>query len=169
MKKRTRARELSLQFLYQLDLLGEAVKDELSEFLRSEEKDGETCRYARRLVEGTHEHRAAIDAEIQGVAQNWQISRMAVIDRNVLRLAAYELMFCDDIPPKVAINEAIELGKRYSTENSGKFINGILDKIKSRVAEGTTGTPMDEDAESAPTPPPTERDDEPGDAGGEEA
>ena len=136
MKKRTRGRELALQFLYQLDLLGEEVLGTLSEFLRSEERDAETCRYARKIVEGAYEHRIGIDAEIQGVAQNWQISRMAVIDRNVLRLAAYELRHCDDIPPKVAINEAIELGKRYSTENSGKFINGILDKIKSRVAAG---------------------------------
>jgi transcription antitermination factor NusB len=131
-KKRTRARELSLQFLYQLDLLGDELIDELPRFLRGEEKDGETCRFARRLVEGTHEKRAQLDAEIQRVAQNWQISRMAVIDRNVLRLAAYELLFCDDIPPKVAINEAIELGKRYSTQNSGGFINGILDKVKDR-------------------------------------
>ena len=133
MKKRTRARELALQFLYQLDLLGPVVLPDLSEFLRQEEKDGQTCRFARRLVEGTHEHRPAIDAEIQSVAQNWQISRMAVIDRNVLRLATYELLFCTDIPPKVAINEAIELGKRYSTANSGAFINGILDKIKSHA------------------------------------
>ena len=135
MKKRTRARELALQFLYQLDLVGAEIIDELAAFLRQEERDGETCRFARRLVEGTHEHHQAIDSEIQTVAQNWQISRMAVIDRNVLRLAAYELLYCDDIPPKVAINEAIELGKRYSTENSGAFINGILDKIKNRALE----------------------------------
>ena len=131
MKKRTRARELALQFLYQLDLLGSEVLDDLSAFLRLEESDAQTCRFARRLVEGTHEHREAIDEGIQQVAQNWQIARMAVIDRNVLRLATYELLHCEDIPPKVAINEAIELGKRYSTANSGAFINGILDKIKS--------------------------------------
>jgi len=135
-KKRTRARELGLQFLYQIDLLGQGVLEDLDNFLRAEEKDAETCRFARRLVQGAHEHHAQIDAEIQGVAQNWQISRMAVIDRNVLRLAAYELLFCDDIPPKVAINEAIELGKRYSTSNSGAFINGILDKIKNRDTSG---------------------------------
>ena len=143
MKKRTRARELALQFLYQLDLLGEEVLGDLPGFLRSEERDAQTCRFARKLVEGTHEHRIAIDAEIQGVAQNWQISRMAVIDRNVLRLATYELLMCDAIPPKVAINEAIELGKRYSTVNSGAFINGILDKIKSRSADRPTVPPID--------------------------
>jgi N utilization substance protein B len=72
---------------------------------------------------------------IQSVAQNWEISRMAVIDRNVLRMATFELLHCRDIPPKVAINEAIEIGKRFSTQNSGAFINGILDKIKSRFAD----------------------------------
>jgi transcription antitermination factor NusB len=133
LKKRTRSRELALQFLYQLDLLGDEMLPDLADFLRSEEKDAEACRFAKRLVEGTHENRALLDTEIQGVAQNWQISRMAVIDRNVLRLAAFELLYCDDIPPKVAINEAIELGKRFSTSNSGAFINGILDKIKNRA------------------------------------
>lgn len=137
MKKRTRARELSLQFLYQLDLLGDELMAELARFLRDEERDAETCRFAKRIVQGAFEQRLRIDTEIQAVAQNWQISRMAVIDRNVLRLAAYELLYCEDIPPKVAINEAIELGKRYSTSNSGAFINGILDKIKTRAADGS--------------------------------
>lgn len=132
MKKRTRARELALQFLYQLDLMGEEVMEELSPFLRQQERDPQACRFARRIVEGVHEHRALLDESIQRVAQNWQIQRMAVIDRNVLRLASYELLYCEDIPPKVAINEAIELGKRYSTANSGAFINGILDKIKNQ-------------------------------------
>lgn len=143
MKKRTRSRELALQFLYQVDLLGDGLMDELGAFLRQEERDAETCRFARRLVEGTRENRTRIDSEIQQVAQNWQIPRMAVIDRNVLRLAAYELLYCEDIPPKVAINEAIELGKRYSTANSGAFINGILDKVKNRSLEDAepTGEP----------------------------
>ena len=142
LKKRTRARELALQFLYQIDLLGDDKIDDLKAFLREEERDAQTCRFARRIVEGTHERRAAIDTEIQSVAQNWQISRMAVIDRNVLRLATYELLYCEDIPPKVALNEAIELGKRYSTANSGAFINGILDKIKNQPSEGAPRPPQ---------------------------
>ena len=141
-KKRTRARELALQFLYQVDLLGDDKIEDLNGFLRQEERDAQTCRFARGIVEGTHEHRAVIDEKIQRVAQNWQISRMAVIDRNVLRLATYELLFREDIPPKVSINEAIELGKRYSTANSGAFINGILDKIKNQGAgEGQAASP----------------------------
>lgn len=137
MKKRTRARELALQFLYQADLVDKPL-DESDDFLRDEERDPETRRFAQRLIKGTLEAREEIDKAIQDVAQNWNISRMAVVDRNVLRLATYELLNCQDIPPKVAINEAIEIGKRYSTQNSGAFINGILDRImnKTTPAEG---------------------------------
>ena len=166
MKKRTRAREIALQFLYQLDLRGKDLLDEARGFIRGEERDAETARFALRLVQGTFENKEEIDRTIQGVAQNWNISRMAVVDRNVLRLATYELLHCGDIPPKVAINEAIELGKRYSTQNSGAFINGILDKIMNRkptadlppvpeqgeTAQGGTGavaTAVEEDPPSA--------------------
>jgi len=131
-KKRTRSRELALQFLYQADLVKKPV-EEADDFLREEERDPETRRFALRLVQGTLAEQAEIDEVIQQVAQNWNISRMAVVDRNVLRLATYELLNCQDIPPKVAINEAIEIGKRYSTQNSGAFINGILDRIMNRA------------------------------------
>ncbi|MEM9803258.1 MAG: transcription antitermination factor NusB [Planctomycetota bacterium] len=134
MKKRTRSRELALQFLYQVDLLGQDKIDELTEFLREEGGDADTARYARTLIEGVADATPELDREIQAVAQNWQIERMAVIDRNVLRIAAFELLHREEIPPKVAINEGIELGKRFSTQNSGAFINGILDKIKNRAA-----------------------------------
>jgi len=134
LKKRTRSRELALQFLYQIDLLGPQKLDDLTDFLREEGGDSETTAYARVLIEGTVDATPELDEEIQTVAQNWQIERMAVIDRNVLRMAAFELLHCEEIPPKVAINEGIELGKRFSTQNSGAFINGILDKIKNRAA-----------------------------------
>ena len=147
MKKRTRGRELALQLLYQLDLRGEELFEQADEFLRGEENDREAKTFAKKLLAGVHENQAELDRTIQSVAQNWDIARMAVIDRNVLRLAAFELLHCKDIPPKVAINEAIELGKRYSTQNSGAFINGILDKIKSRFSDGKTG-----DAAKEPAP-----------------
>jgi len=138
LKKRTRSRELALQFLYQVDLLGHDKLGDLTAFLQEQAEggDAETTRYARLLVEGTIDATPELDAEIQFVAQNWQVDRMAVIDRNVLRMAAFEILHCDEIPPKVAINEGIELGKRFSTQNSGAFINGILDKIKNRASEG---------------------------------
>jgi N utilization substance protein B len=149
-KKRTRSRELALQFLYQLDLRGAELLGEAREFVRGEERDAETARFALQLVEGTHAAREELDREIQAVAQNWSIGRMAVIDRNVLRLASYELLHCPDVPPKVAINEAIELGKRYSTQNSGAFINGILDKIMNRAKKGPGAAAPLADAPEAP-------------------
>jgi len=133
MKKRTRARELALQFLYQLDLRGGNLIEEAEETVHAAESDVETRKFALELIHGTNNHRGSIDEGIQAVAQNWNIARMAVIDRNVLRLAAFELLHSTEVPPKVAINEAIELGKRYSTQNSGAFINGILDKIMNRT------------------------------------
>jgi transcription antitermination factor NusB len=141
MKKRTRARELTLQFLYQLDLRGPEFLAEVPTFLREEESDKSTRDFATHLVRGTAQHLEEIDAVIRDVAQNWDIERMAVIDRNVLRMATYEILHRKDIPPKVSINEAIELGKRYSTQNSGGFINGVLDKIKDRSASRPIADP----------------------------
>lgn len=151
-KKRTRARELCLQFLYQVDLVGDDLLEDLSSFLRNEEPDKDTRAYAEEMILTTCKHRTEIDERIQRVAQNWQIHRMAVIDRNVLRLATYELVFRSDIPPKVAINEAIELGKRFSTSNSGAFINGILDKIKSGLAAETASTQGDPQGDTTDGP-----------------
>jgi len=131
---RTRARELALQFLYMLDVQGDAYRDALDAFL-DDELDGkpgadEAKAYARKLVDGTMAHRPAVDLLLHDAAKNWDLSRMAAIDRNVLRLGCYEMLHEPDVPTKVAINEAIELGKRYSTEQSGAFINGILDRIR---------------------------------------
>jgi transcription antitermination factor NusB len=129
-KKRTRARELALQFLYQVDLLGPSVLPDLRAFLREMETDAESVQYAQRIVEGVHAQRAEVDRVITKVAQNWKIHRIAVIDRNILRIGAWELLFVPDVPPKVSINEGIELGKRFSTANTGAFVNGILDKVR---------------------------------------
>ncbi|MEM7306001.1 MAG: transcription antitermination factor NusB [Planctomycetota bacterium] len=134
MKKRTRSRELTLQFLYMLDLRGPEFLAEVEEFLREEEPDAAAREFALHLIRGTAENLEDINEIIRKIAQNWDIERMAVIDRNVLRMATYELVHRPDIPPKVSINEAIELGKRYSTQNSGGFINGVLDRIKDGFA-----------------------------------
>jgi transcription antitermination factor NusB len=130
MRRRTRAREIAIQFLYQLDMRGDEVLESLDEFLRAEAKDEETKQFAMRLVLGTHRGVAEADRMLRAVTRNWDLKRMAVIDRNILRMAIYELTECPDIPPKVTINEAIELGKKYSTANSGAFINGILDRLR---------------------------------------
>ncbi len=134
MRVRTRARELALQFLFQMDFQGEEYREELDAFLaeRLEGKSGEeeARAYAIRLVDGVRANTKRINQLIQDAARNWDLGRMAGIDRNALRIGVYELIFNNDIPMRVAINEAIELGKRYSTEASGAFVNGILDRIR---------------------------------------
>lgn len=119
-----------MQFLYQLDLRGEPVMEDLSEFLTSATSDPEILEFSLRLVTGTKDLRPELDETLTKVARNWDLRRMATLDRNVLRMAIFELLYCDDIPPKVSINEAIDIGKKYSTANSGAFINGILDRVK---------------------------------------
>jgi N utilization substance protein B len=150
-RRRTRAREIAMQVLFQFDVRGDEYAREVGKTtaqLCAEENgakdddgkngdargdtkgDDDVVEFATRLVDGTLQQRAAIDQKLAGVTRNWDLRRMATVDRNVLRMAAYELMFCADVPPKVAINEAIELGKKYSTANSGGFVNGILDRIR---------------------------------------
>jgi transcription antitermination factor NusB len=146
MRRRTRSREIALQFLYMLDLRGDA-EEQREEFLRDETKDRQVREFAVRLIDGVKAHREEIDALLKRVAKNWEIHRMATIDRNALRMAIFEILYCDDIPSNVSINEAIELGKRFSTQNSGAFINGILD----RVSKDANGSPS---GSSAPRPAP---------------
>jgi transcription antitermination protein NusB len=155
MGKRREARERAVQFLFQCDL---NVPDNLDEALghywetqrtaavavdkgpatwgrkvelpppTPEELAGRA--FAEQLIRGVLEHRAAVDDHIQKHALHWDLHRMAVVDRNVLRLAIYEMLFREDIPPVVSINEAVDIAKRFSTEDSGSFVNGILDKVK---------------------------------------
>ncbi len=135
MRKRTRARELALKALYQLDLRGAEVLGDFDRLLALDAPEPEVREFARRLIDGCREHREELDQTIARVAENWDIRRMAVVDRNILRLASFELLFLDDVPPKVSINEAIDLAKRYSTADSGGFVNGILDRIRAQTEE----------------------------------
>ena len=129
MKRREQARQISLQALYQLDVRREDVTDEMVEFLRESTKDPEIYFFARRLAEGAWCWRTDADRLINEAAEHWRLDRMAVLDRNILRLAAYEISQCPDIPPRVAIDQAIELAKRFSAAESASFVNGVLDKI----------------------------------------
>lgn len=130
MRKRTQSRELAVKFLYQVDITGERGLDQLDFFWQNQEEVDSTVRgFAEVLIKGALANRDALDKKIDGFADNWELNRMAVVDRNILRLAAFELLFLEDIPPKVTINEAVEIAKRYGDVNSGRFINGILDKI----------------------------------------
>ncbi|MCM8795525.1 MAG: transcription antitermination factor NusB [Candidatus Omnitrophica bacterium] len=136
MRKRTRAREFALQILYQRDITHDPYDTVLANFWagRDQEQIDENLKgFTEQLVKGTLENLTFIDAKITQYATNWQLARMPVVDRNVLRLGCFELIFCQDIPPKVSINEAVELAKKYSGPEAGKFVNAILDKIKQDI------------------------------------
>jgi transcription antitermination factor NusB len=124
----TLARELALKALYQHDLVEDRTQEDLRAFCL-EYGDGKAAGLAMELLSGCLEHREAVDSVIRETAQNWELERMATTDRNILRLGVFELLFHQQTPPKVAINEAIELAKKYSTENSPTFVNGVLDRI----------------------------------------
>jgi transcription antitermination protein NusB len=130
MTRRTRGREIALQVLYQLEQNPGQGPDEVSRFIQRRLREPKLCAFAQALVGGVLEHQPRIDALISEVAENWRLDRMAAIDRNILRLGAYELLYCDEVPTKVAINEALELAKRYSTAQSSRFVNGILDRLQ---------------------------------------
>ena len=136
MRKRTQAREYALQILYQIDVRNDPEDKILVDFWKNIETEPEVSDFAAKLVIGTIRNKKKIDEMISKYASNWKLSRMAVIDRNVLRMAAYELLFCEDIPPKVSINEAVDLAKKFGDTESGKFVNGILDKINKEEAAG---------------------------------
>jgi transcription antitermination factor NusB len=147
-RKRTLARELALKALYQHDLRGVLV-DGCLNYLAEAEGLAEPPPFAHELLEGTLAHRDELDKIIQETAENWRLDRMPFLDRNILRLAAYELIYRNDTPPKVAINEAIELAKKYSTENSPTFVNGVLDKIYSLYGHPETDVQAVEEDASA--------------------
>ena len=133
MGKRRKSREFALQVLYQLEIKNQDVLQamvQLRENFSPEEGEDE---FTKRIVLGVMERRREIDRLIKERSENWRLDRMTVIDRNILRIAIFELLYCSEIPPKVTLNEAIDLGKRYGSEESGSFINGILDRIQNEV------------------------------------
>jgi N utilization substance protein B len=158
MGKRREARERAVQFLFQHDLNPpEDLELELAQFWNSqraaaieEEKgpanwgekvelppptagEAETRLFAEPLIRGVLEHREAIDARIKSHAKNWDFHRIAAVDRNIMRLAIFEMLHREDIPPVVSINEAVDIAKKFSTQDSGKFVNGILDKVRGEI------------------------------------
>lgn len=129
MRKRTQARECALQILYQMDVAQYSLDQVLPSFWEFHPVGEDVRQFAEEIVRGTHQHLEEIDKKIAQYTENWQLNRMAVVDRNILRFATYELLFIDEIPPKVTINEAVNIAKKYSQDEAGKFVNGILDKI----------------------------------------
>ena len=132
MGARRKARELALQMLYQHDLSGnlpDAIVDTFEDLQKSKPN---TREFATRIFRGTVDHRGEIDEMITAQADNWRLSRMAVVDRNIIRMSVYEFMHENDTPKLVIIDEAIEIAKKFGTQKSSQFINGILDGILKR-------------------------------------
>jgi len=150
-RKRTLARDLALKFLYQIDITRDAESGELEFFWQNQEEvESSVKEFAETLIKGVAGKLDEIDKNISRFADNWELRRMAVVDRNILRLGTFELLYRHDVPPTVCINEAIELAKRFGDAESAKFINGILDAIykahartdASSPASPSPGTPL---------------------------
>jgi len=124
-----RARELTLQMLFQLDLGAVALQDIEQSFLPGASAPEAAKLMALHMTKQVWERVADLDNRLRGLAEHWDMARMAAVDRNVLRMGAYEILFDPQVPKSVAINEAIEIAKRFSTDASGKFVNGILDRL----------------------------------------
>ena len=144
MLERTRARRQAVQILYQSEITDRPVASILDDVVYSTE-DGEPSQYCRSLALGTEAHREAVDHEIEATSRHWSLMRMPFVDRNILRLAVYEILFEDDVPDSVVINEAVEMAKVYGGDDSSKFVNGVLGKIAEM-----RGVILDDDESPAP-------------------
>jgi len=128
--KRRKAREHALQILFQLDIRKEKPSAAVLKHFWAEHKpDDEIKAFTEEIVKGTYKHLDKINDHIHKCAKNWSLDRMAVVDRNVIRMAVYEILYRLDIPTSVTINEAIEIAKKFGTDDSGSFVNGVLDSV----------------------------------------
>jgi transcription antitermination protein NusB len=163
MTRRSRGREVALQVLYQVEQNPGISAEEIHRFIeRRLLAERKLCEFTEALTSGVKEHQTTLDELISKVAENWRLDRMAAIDRNILRLGAYEMLHCPEVPAKVAINEALELAKRYSTAQSSRFVNGILDRVlqwqtqeSEPVVEPEPGPEPSSPVELAASPPET--------------
>jgi transcription antitermination protein NusB len=133
MQGRRKAREVALQVLYSLNFVSLDVEKALELFWGNFVAPKAAKEFAATLVSGTWHHREELDGLIGGCSDNWSLNRMSKVDISILRMAVFEFLYCNDIPPKVTINEAVDLGKMFGSENSGSFINGILDAIHLKI------------------------------------
>jgi N utilization substance protein B len=133
MGKRRKAREHALCILYQMEFRGESPKIVLEEYFSDHKLSEEVKDFINEEVAGVWKELNKIDELIVQYSQHWSLPRISVIDKNILRMAIYELLYCDDIPPKVSINEAVEIAKKYGNKDSGRFVNGLLDGIKTSL------------------------------------
>ena len=141
MGRRRQARELALQALYYLDARAGDPQEAMALFHRNFTPPRKARDFMDRLVQGVSANRDTIDAIVERYSENWKVFRMPRVDRNVIRMAAFEMFWLVDIPHSVSINEAIDLGKQYGTDDSGAFINGILDRIRKALESGELAAP----------------------------
>lgn len=133
MSGRHEGRTLAVQFLFQRDFNTGDLREALADFWLEHKAGPKVQKFAEELICGVERERETLDRQLTRFAANWDVKRMGAVDRNVMRLALYEMNFCPDIPPVVSINEAIELAKELSSDESGKFVNGILDRARKEV------------------------------------
>ena len=133
---RHKSRELAVQALFYMDIIKNDSQETVELFCDNFAHSKNAVPFFLELVNGVIDYRSKIDSILKRFSSNWKISRMSCVDRNIIRLAVYELLFRDDIPSKVSINEAIDIGKKFGTEESGAFINGILDSIRIALENG---------------------------------
>ena len=149
MGQRRKSREIALQMLYQLEMTGQPPHEVIDLYYQmvsgEDEKSADLAEsvrpFAELLVNGVYQHRDELDTMIVAASENWRLERMSIIDRNVLRIALFEMLYRPEIPPKVSINEAIDLGKTFGSPDSGAFINGILDRLLREVNRIREGSP----------------------------
>jgi N utilization substance protein B len=143
---RSQCREWALQFLYQAEFAGSRSREDLVRFWGHFHSEGPGVpAYLRDLTAGVALHQEELDALIVRYSEHWRLERMTVVDRNLLRLAIFELLYQAKVPPKVVINEAVELAKRFGSDDSGAFVNGILDQIRAALESNTEGAPQASD------------------------
>jgi N utilization substance protein B len=142
MRERRKAREIALQVLYSLNFVNIDTQDALDLFWGNFVAPKAAKEFAAFLVQGTCEHKEELDKLIADCSDNWSLGRMSRVDINILRLAVFEFLYCDDIPPKVTLNEAVDLGKTFGSENSGSFINGILDTLNLKLNKKNAPNPL---------------------------
>ena len=137
MTRRSRAREVALQLLFQRDLNPHAIRKSIEEFARDRLRDETLIPFCLSLYDGVEANKSALDERLGTAADNWRVSRMAIVDRNVLRLGAFELLFTPDTPAQVALDEAIELARRFGSAGSPAFVNGVLDRLRKNALPPT--------------------------------
>lgn len=138
MHERTRARRQALNLLYQREITGDSVERILESGNYSRE-DGELTEFCRALVDGVESHQDEIDEALSEISEHWSVARMPLVDRSILRLAAYEILFAGDIPASVSINEAVEMAKVFGGDDSSKFVNGVLGRLAETSGEEQSG------------------------------